>query len=53
MRITYQDELGVVSVQVNDDYGVTFSNSVAYFTGEDGEDYKVDAMFLISITKEE
>ena len=59
MVVTYQDELGVVSVKINTEYGVTFginlenSSIRAYFTDTNETDYIVDTKHIISITKAE
>ncbi len=52
MTVTYQDELGVVTVKIDEEYGVTFGSSNAFFT-ENGTDYKVKIEHIISITKAE
>lgn len=58
MLVTFQDELGVVSVSINAD-GVQFGinledNSIrAWFTDINGTDYIVNTKHLISITKAE
>lgn len=53
MIITFSDELGIVSVHIDTEYGVTFGKNVAFFTDEDGKDYKVNIEHLISIIKAE
>ena len=53
MTVTYQDELGFVSVQINDEYGVVFDRDFAHFDDENGKSYKVQLKYLISITKAE
>ena len=52
MIVTFRDELGVVSVQIDDTYGVTFDGCKAYFMDEDGKCYIVASENLISIVKE-
>ena len=52
MTVTFRDELGVVSVQIDDTYGVTFGANKVFFTDENGEDYKVNVEHIISIVKE-
>lgn len=52
MTVTYRDELGIVSVKINDEYGVSFDGCSAYFTSEDDKDYKINTERLISITAE-
>ena len=51
MIVTYQDALGVISVSSIDD--IQFDGSRAYFTDEDGTDYKVNVEHIISIVKAE
>lgn len=51
MIVTYRDDLGVISVADIDD--IQFDGSIAYFTDEDGTDYKVNVDHLISIVKAE
>lgn len=52
MTVTYQDELGVLSISIDKKYGVTFGANKAFFTDEDGNDYKVNIEHLISISAE-
>lgn len=52
MIVTFEDELGVLAVKIDEQYGVTFGISTAYFSDEDGNDYKVNIEHLISIVKE-
>ena len=52
MIVTYQDELGVVSVKIDDEYGVVFDRNRAIFSDENDKDYQVDLNHLISIVKE-
>ena len=52
MIITFQDELGLVSVKVDKTHGVTFGFSNVFFTDEDGKDYKVKVDYVISISAE-
>lgn len=58
MIVTYQDELGVISVKINDEYGITFginledNSTRAWFTDEEEKDYIVETKHLISIVKE-
>ncbi len=51
MIVTYQDELGVISIADIDD--IQFDGAKAYFTDEDGTDFKVNVEHLISIVKAE
>ena len=53
MIVTYQDELGVVSVRINDEYGVHFGANNVFFTDICNNDYKLKTEHLISITKAE
>ena len=50
MTVTYRDEIGVVSVSGID--SVDIGLDYAYFTDEDGKDYKLSFYQLLSITKE-
>ena len=58
MIVTFQDELGIVSVSINAD-GVQFVINLEYnsirswFTDINGTDYIVNTKHLISITKAE
>lgn len=51
MIVTYRDELGVISIADIDD--IQFDGAKAYFTDEDGTDFKVNVEHLISIVKEQ
>ena len=53
MIVTYRDELGVVAIKINDEYGVTFGASNVFFTDIADNDYKVKTEHLISISKAE
>ena len=53
MIVTFQDELGCLSVKIDDKYGVTFGANKVFFTDENGEGYKVNIEHLISIEKAE
>jgi hypothetical protein len=50
MTVTFKDELGVISIKDIDD--IQFDGTKAYFTDEDGTDYKVKVEHLIEIAKE-
>jgi hypothetical protein len=50
MTVTFRDELGVISIIGIDD--VQFDGNKAYFTDENGTDFKVSIEHIISITKE-
>lgn len=50
MTVTYQDELGVISIVDIDE--IQFDGSRAYFTDENGIDFKINVEHLISIVKE-
>ena len=52
MTVTYRDELGLVSVKINNEYGVCFCEHYAYFTSEDDKDYKINREHLTSISAE-
>ena len=53
MIVTYRDKLGVVSVKINTEYGVTFGASNVFFTDICNNDYKIKTEHIISITKAE
>lgn len=53
MTVIYYDELGVIAVKINDAYGVQFGTDKAYFTDENGTDYKINISQISSITKAE
>lgn len=50
MTVTFRDELGVISIADIDE--IQFDGSKAYFTDENGTDFKVSVEHLISIVKE-
>jgi hypothetical protein len=50
MTVTFRDELGIISISDIDD--IQFDGEKAYFTDENGTDYKVNTKQLISIEKE-
>lgn len=50
MTVTFRDELGVISITDIDD--IQFDGEKAYFTDENGTDFKVNTKHLISIVKE-
>lgn len=49
MYITYQDDLGVICVEVNTEYGVTFDGVYAYFNDSTNLDYRVSVADIIEI----
>ena len=51
MIVTYQDELGLVSVKINNLYGVTFFEGKAHFTDENDKDYKINIEHIIRIAE--
>lgn len=52
MIVTYQDELGVVSVQIDNTYGIQFDGyGNALFTDTDGKDYTIPMEHLICIAE--
>lgn len=51
MTVTFRDELGVISISNIDD--IQFDGERAYFTDEDGTDFKVNVEHIISIVKEQ
>ena len=50
MIVTFKDELGIISISDIDD--IQFDGEKAYFTDENGTDYKINVEHLISIEKE-
>ena len=52
MTVTYCDSIGVVSVEIDKEYGVVFSDGRAYFTDGNDENYNIAIGHLISITEE-
>ena len=50
MIVTYQDELGIISIADIDD--IQFDGLKAYFTDENGTDFKVNIEHIIRIVKE-
>ena len=53
MTVTYCDSIGVVSVQIDEEYGVVFDNGRAYFTDGNDNNYNIAIGHLISIVKEQ
>lgn len=54
MIVTYRDDLGLVSVTINDTYGIQFDGyENVYFTDTDGKDYKMPMQHLVSIAKDD
>ena len=51
MIVTYRDELGLISLEIES--GAGFDGTEAYFTDIDGIDYKIEAQNLISILQKE
>ena len=51
MIVTYQDELGFVSVKIDSTYGVTFFDGKAHFTDENGKDYKINIEHIARIAE--
>jgi hypothetical protein len=51
MTVTFRDALGIISIVDIDD--IQFDGCKAYFTDEDGTDFKVNVEYLISIVKEQ
>ncbi len=49
MIIVYQDELGIVCVEVSTEYGITFDGVYAYFNDTENRDYRVPIGQLVSI----
>jgi hypothetical protein len=53
MIVTYRDELGIVSVPMNDTFGLQFDGDKAYFTDTDGKDYNLPISQLVSVAKDD
>ena len=51
MVVTFMDEIGFVQLKV-DKNGIGFCYGKAYFTGEDGTDYKIETENIIESTPE-
>ncbi len=51
MNIVFRDELGYISVQL-DDFGVSFNGSYAKFSTIEGHEYKIPVKDVIYIGKE-
>lgn len=49
MNITYRDEVGYITVEVDIEYGVSFCDGTAYFTDTNGNDYEIPMAHLMSI----
>ena len=43
MTIIFRDDLGYIAVKVDTNYGISFLEGIAYFTGTSGRDYKISA----------
>jgi len=52
MKITYRDELGLIAVDVDTEYGICFDGSYAYFSDTYGMDYRISADMIVMIGKE-
>ena len=50
MVVSYRDELGIISIST-DKYAITFCDNIAYFSDEEGNDYKVNTEYLVSISQ--
>ena len=50
MTVTYQDELGVVAVKVNESYEMVFGFKKVFFTDESDRDYIVEIENIICIS---
>ena len=49
MKLVYRDELGLIAVEVDADYSISFCDGKAYFDGMDGKSYSipVDSLQII------
>ena len=52
MTVTYQDELGVVAVKIDNQYQIVFGYKKVFFTDENGRDYDILQEHLINISAE-
>ena len=51
MAIVFRDNLGYISVNVNDD-GIQFSGDLVYFTDTAGKDYTVEICYIVAVCKD-
>ena len=51
MAIVFRDNLGYISVTVNDD-GIQFSDGLVYFTDAAGRDYTVEVCYIVAVCKD-
>ena len=51
MAIVFRDNLGYISVSVNDD-GIQFIDNIAYFTDTAGKDYTVEICYVVAVCKD-
>lgn len=51
MAIVFRDNLGYISVSVNDD-GIQFDSENAYFTDTAGKDYTVEVCYIVAVCKD-
>ena len=49
MTITYRDNIGYISVEVNTEYGINFDGTSAYFTDTENSDYKISVSDIVEI----
>lgn len=49
MNITFRDNGGYVTVEIDRQYGVSFCDGLAYFTDADGNDYEIPMAHLMAI----
>lgn len=49
MNITFRDEVGYITVEIDRQYGVSFCDGLAYFTDTDGNDYEIPTAHLMAI----
>ena len=52
MLVAYSDDLGIVTVQMDDTYGLQFDGDKAYFTDTGGKDYNLPISQLVSVSKD-
>lgn len=46
MFIVYQDEIGLIELEINAEYGIDFNNGFAWFTGADDIEYKIPVIAI-------
>ena len=54
MKITFRDDLGIVTLEVHtdDSFGITFDGRYAYFSDVEGRDYRIPVKDIVLIGEE-